>query len=218
MTRIKNDEPRTYYFYKLVCNDTTVKDFYIGSTANWRDRKAKHKSACCNPKHKEYNGDKYKTIRSNSGWENWSMLEIEQGIYTKREAEAHEYDLMAQLKSTLNKYKCFGAHSKCEHGIRKEGCKTCKGSKICEHDKQKQYCKTCKGSMICEHDKEKQYCKTCKGSSTCEHDYGDKRNCPFCSPYLCECGSWTTKGKMNRHFRSTHCKAFHMTTYGQVFI
>lgn len=200
MTRIKNDTPTTYYFYKLVCNDPSITEFYIGSTVNWRDRKSDHKSSVCNKNHKNYTSKKAQTIRANGGWDNWSMIEIERGIYIKRTAEAHEYDLMAQMKSTMNKNKCFGATSKCEHGIIKRYCKECKGSKICEHNKQKTHC------------------ITCKGGSTCEHGYTNKRICPYCSPYLCECGVWTTEGKMNRHFQSSNCKAFHMTTYGRVFI
>ena len=58
----------------------------------------------------------------------------------------------------------------CEHNIRKQNCKDCKGSQICEHNRQKQNCKDCKGSQICEHNKRKQFCKECKGSQMCVHD------------------------------------------------
>jgi hypothetical protein len=236
MTRIKNDTPTTYYFYKLVCNDTNVKEFYIGSTVNWRDRKSDHKNSVCNKNHNHYTSIKAKTIRTNGGWDNWSMIEIERGIYIKRTAEAHEYDLMAQMKSTMNKNKCFGSSLKCEHGITKQGCKECGGSQICKHNKSKtickecegisicvhgkckQYCKECEGSGLCNHKKDKRYCSECKGCRICEHNYIDKNYCPYCSPYLCECGVWTTKGRMNCHFQSAKCKAFHMTTYGRVFI
>ena len=218
MVQIKGDTPRTYFFYKLVCNDSNVKEFYVGSTVNWHDRKSKHKQACNNPKHPCYNEKKYKTIRATGGWSNWSMIEIERGTYIKRSAVAHEYDLMYQMKSTMNTLKCFGSNSKCEHDKYKQICKTCKGSMICQHNKRKQHCKICKGSSICQHNKYKQNCKTCVGSSVCEHNYVNKRKCPYCSPYLCECNVWTTDGDKHRHFRSTKCKAFHMTTYGKVFI
>jgi len=253
MTRIKNDTPTTYYFYKLVCNDPSITEFYIGSTVNWRDRKSKHKSSVCNKNHKNYTTIKAKTIRDNGGWNNWSMIEIERGIYIKRTAEAHEYDLMAKLKSTMNTHKCFGSDSICKHNKRKTYCKECKGSSICKHNKNKQICRECKGSSICEHNKIKTYCKECKGSAICDHkkekrycseckgsglckhnknkqickeckgnricDHNKiKKTCPYCSPYLCECGVWTTEGKMNRHFQTSKCKAFHMTTYGRVFI
>ena len=218
MTRTKNDVPQLFYFYKLVCNDTNVKEFYVGSTVNWRDRKSNHKQSCTNSKHPSYNETKYKTIRANGGWSNWSMIEIERGIYIRRMAEAREYELMAELHSTMNKQKCFGAMSKCDHGIRKQKCKTCKGTSICQHNKYKEICKTCKGSSVCQHNKLKQYCKICDGSQICEHDYINKKQCPYCNPYLCECGEWTVESNKNQHFRSAKCKAFHMATYGKVFI
>jgi hypothetical protein len=208
----------TYYFYKLVCNDINVKEFYVGSTRAWRERKRNHKSNCNNKNSPDFNNPKYKTIRANGGWENWKMLEIENGIYTKREADAHEYDLMAKLKSTMNKQKCFESHLKCEHNKRKTYCKECKGSSICKHNITKANCKQCNGTSICEHDKYKARCKQCNGSQCCEHDYNDKNNCPYCNPYLCECGSWTTKAHMTRHFQTSKCKEFHMNEYGRIFI
>ena len=215
MTQIKADEPRLYFFYKLVCNDTNVKDFYVGSTVNWIKRKYKHKQSVTNKNHPDYNNLKAKTIRANGGWENWSMLEIERDIYIKRMATAHEYDLMAKLNSTMNTQKCFGSNSKCQHGIIKQICKQCGGSQICEHDKLKQYCKQCGGSQICIHNKQKQYCKECNGSTTCEHDYANKRFCPYCCPYLCECGTWTTEGDLKQHYKSKHCRDFHIKEYGK---
>ena len=215
MTKTKYDEPRLYYFYKLVCNDPSVKDFYVGSTANWYDRKTSHKGCVNNKNHPEYNNLKAKTIRTNGGWDNWSMLEIERGIYIKRMAEAHEYEIMASMESTMNTQKCFGSNSKCEHGIIKQQCKQCKGSKICIHNKQKQFCKQCGGSRICIHNKYKQQCKQCGGSTTCEHDYSNKRKCPYCSPYLCECGIWTVEGNLNQHYKTKHCHDFHISEYGK---
>lgn len=199
MTKAKNDVPQLFYFYKLACNDPNVKEFYIGSTANWVHRKNDHKSSVTNKNDTHYMTKKSKTIRENGGWNNWSMIELERGTYIRRQAEAHEYDLMMHMKSTMNMLRCFGSHSKCDHGILKQGCKKCKGSRICEHDKQKTNC------------------KTCKGSSTCEHDYANKSMCPYCSPYLCECGSWTTEGHLKVHYKSTYCKAFHMKEYGRTY-
>ncbi len=34
--------------YKLCCNDTNIKDIYVGSTTNFIRRKSDHKSACDN--------------------------------------------------------------------------------------------------------------------------------------------------------------------------
>jgi len=60
--------------------------------------------------------------------------------------------------------------NKCEHGKRKDQCKSCGGSSFCEHGKQKAYCKECGGSAFCEHGKQKAKCKECGGSSFCIHD------------------------------------------------
>jgi len=63
--------------YKIVCNDLNIKELYVGSTTNFRNRKASHKSRCNNEQNKCFNFKIYKIIRENGGWENWSMFEIE---------------------------------------------------------------------------------------------------------------------------------------------
>ena len=61
--------------YKIVCNDTNIKNIYIGSSTNFRKRKFHHKSNCYNENDKEhYDCYVYKFIRENGGWENWSMI------------------------------------------------------------------------------------------------------------------------------------------------
>jgi len=63
--------------YKIVCNDTNIKEIYIGSTTNFRLRKSQHKCSCNNETHKYYNFYVYKFIRENGGFENWSMVLID---------------------------------------------------------------------------------------------------------------------------------------------
>ena len=63
--------------YKIVCNDLTIKDCYIGHTINMTKRKCVHKSRCHNEKAKHYNTKIYKIIRQNGGWSNWSMILVE---------------------------------------------------------------------------------------------------------------------------------------------
>lgn len=59
--------------YKIVCNDLTITDCYVGSTTNFTKRKWHHKSNC------EYGNFKvYQFIRENGGWNNWSMILIEE--------------------------------------------------------------------------------------------------------------------------------------------
>jgi len=85
--------------YKIVCNDLTIKDTYVGSTTDFRKRKWNHKAT--------YNAEKsfkiYKTIRENGGWENWSMIEIEKfPCKDGNEAHTRERYWFEQLQATLN--------------------------------------------------------------------------------------------------------------------
>ena len=92
------------FIYKICCNDTTVRDEYIGSTTNFIKRKSGHKSICFNEKSRDYTNRLYKFIRSNGGWSNWSMIEIERysGI-DKRDLEKRERYWIEKLRATLNK-------------------------------------------------------------------------------------------------------------------
>ena len=64
--------------YKLCCKDTSIKDIYIGSTTNFRQRKSQHKNCCNNENNKHYNYRLYKFIRENGGFDNWEMFMIEE--------------------------------------------------------------------------------------------------------------------------------------------
>ena len=59
--------------YKIVCNDLTITNCYVGHTTSFKDRKREHKSRCKNNKPIHI----YEIINNNGGWENWTMLEIE---------------------------------------------------------------------------------------------------------------------------------------------
>ena len=92
------------YFYKIVCNDLTITDCYVGHTTDFRSRKSSHKSRCINENNKSYNLKVYKFIRDNGGWINWSMVLIEQ-ISCDNSLDAHkrERELYEVMKATLNK-------------------------------------------------------------------------------------------------------------------
>jgi hypothetical protein len=76
MPKTATDYSKTV-IYKIVCNDLNVTDVYVGHTTNFRNRKNHHKSSCSNENSKDYNLKVYQVIRENSGWGNWSMIEIE---------------------------------------------------------------------------------------------------------------------------------------------
>lgn len=91
--------------YKLCCNDSTITDIYIGSTTNFTKRKQSHKYCCNNISCSiQSNCNVYQFIRKNNGWDNWSMIQIEQfNAINKRELESRERYWIETLKSTLNK-------------------------------------------------------------------------------------------------------------------
>jgi len=97
-----------YIFYKIVCLDNSCDLFYIGSTANWKERQRNHKSSCNNENSKEYNTKKYQTIRANGGWCNFKMIEIGTAEQlTVRQAEKIEEYYREELKASLNGKRCY---------------------------------------------------------------------------------------------------------------
>jgi hypothetical protein len=94
--------------YKLVCNDTYITENYIGSCCDYDERKRNHKSDCNNINGKKYNIYKYKFIRENGGFENWSMIIIKQfPCNSKSELVCEETVQMDLLGGELNTIRPF---------------------------------------------------------------------------------------------------------------
>lgn len=94
--------------YKLCCKDISINDIYIGHTTNFIQRKNSHKTSCCNENDKKYNQYVYKFIRNNGGFDNWSMIQIEErNCKNKRDAEAIEHYWIETLVSKLNSNKPY---------------------------------------------------------------------------------------------------------------
>ena len=90
--------------YKLCCNDTLIKEIYVGHTTNWTNRKQNHKNRCNNPNDKKYNLYVYQFIREHGGFDNWSMIEIEKLCCTDtHDALKNERKYIDLLGATLNK-------------------------------------------------------------------------------------------------------------------
>jgi len=88
--------------YKLVSNDTDIKNVYIGSTTNFRLRKYQHKNACNNENAVGYNTPIYNFIRDNGGFENWSMILIDYTpCNTKLELLKIEREYIEKIDSEL---------------------------------------------------------------------------------------------------------------------
>lgn len=86
--------------YKIVCNDLTITDCYVGSTTNFTKRKHQHKCHC-----KNRNQPIYEFIRANSGWDNWSMILVEEFPTTsKLLVDQRERYWIETLNANLNSY------------------------------------------------------------------------------------------------------------------
>jgi hypothetical protein len=84
--------------YKIVCNDLTITDCYVGSTTNFTKRKHEHKNCC---KTKDFKI--YQFIRTNGDWINWSMVLVEEFPTTsKLLLEQRERYWIEILEATLN--------------------------------------------------------------------------------------------------------------------
>lgn len=85
--------------YKIVCNDLTITDLYVGSTINFTQRKKSHKCDCIKNKPLKI----YQVINENGGWNNWTMLEIEKfPCVDGNELRTRERYWYEELNSKLN--------------------------------------------------------------------------------------------------------------------
>jgi hypothetical protein len=89
--------------YKIVSNDLTILNTYVGHTTDFRSRKWKHKYFCITEKARGYNYKLYKFIRENGGWDSFSMVFIETyPCNDTHEATAKERYWYETLNSQLN--------------------------------------------------------------------------------------------------------------------
>lgn len=90
--------------YKIVCNDLAITDIYVGSTTQFTKRKNSHKtSSNISSKNPSHNYKLYKMIRDNGGWENWTMVQIEEfPCANGNEARNRERYWYEQLNANLN--------------------------------------------------------------------------------------------------------------------
>ena len=89
--------------YKIVCNDLSITNCYIGHTTEFIKRKSQHKSACNTISNAKHNLNLYSFIRGNGGWNNWAMVEIEKwNCNDGNEARARERYWYELHNATLN--------------------------------------------------------------------------------------------------------------------
>ena len=102
MPKIPIDYSKTI-IYKIVCDDLSVKDCYVGHTTDMSKRKWGHKSVCNNDKNKGHNHKIYKIIRENGGWDNWNMLLVEKfPCKDKYDACKREREVYEEIDAKMN--------------------------------------------------------------------------------------------------------------------
>jgi len=120
--------------YKIVCNNKSIHDMYIGSTCSFISRKAQHKTCCNNPTDKKYNRKVYKCIRALGGWDAWSMIPILQyPCESKMALHIKEREIMENHNATLN---CISAYNTKEE-VRQINIDKCRQYKIDNPEKLK---------------------------------------------------------------------------------
>ena len=101
-------EFNNYTFYKFSCKTEDIECCYIGSTANFLARQRHHKSDCNNINSKNYNYKLYETIRANGGWENWTMVIIDEAEnISLKDARIKEEEYRVNLKAELNMIRAY---------------------------------------------------------------------------------------------------------------
>ena len=86
------------YIYKITNNTNT----YVGSTNNFKRRKYEHKKIWYNPNSVNYNFKVYKCIRTNGGWDNFTMEIVETTEKTGEDLLDLEKYYIKELNADLN--------------------------------------------------------------------------------------------------------------------
>ena len=139
MPRAAMDYSKTN-IYKIVCNDLTVKDCYVGHTTDMTKRKYRHKFVCNNEKDKAHNFKIYQIIRENGGWENWDMVLVEKfPCKDKFEACKRERELYEELDAKMNTYRPHRTQEELKEEHRQNDKQYKEKNKEVIAEKQKQY-------------------------------------------------------------------------------
>ena len=94
--------------YMIRSIDSSIHDFYIGSTEDMITRNVGHKSRCNNENSECYNFKVYQEIRANGGWDNWEMVEIA-SVWKKATKTLFqiEQDYIDSYRTTLNNRRAY---------------------------------------------------------------------------------------------------------------
>lgn len=91
-------------YYIIKSKNKTIKDCYIGCTANFKKREYAHKCHCNNNQIKKLK--LYTFINENGRWDEWEMLLIEESDFeTKKQCFERERFWIEMYDASLNKIK-----------------------------------------------------------------------------------------------------------------
>jgi hypothetical protein len=108
MPRIPVDYTKTIIYKITKYGEEDPLNIYIGHTTDFSNRKSDHKRFCNKTDTNKYNYKIYQYIRSNGGWDNFNMLEIEKYPCTDgNEARAREEQVRVELGARLNSIKAY---------------------------------------------------------------------------------------------------------------
>tara|TARA_R110002073_G_C9286500_1_gene565644 strand:+ start:293 stop:841 length:549 start_codon:yes stop_codon:yes gene_type:complete len=163
------------FIYKLCCKDVNVKEIYVGSSTNMKQRKNGHKNTCNNITYQRHNLKVYQYIRENGGWSNWSMIWIKDyPCNSRRELEAEEDKIMRELNATLNT-----------------------NDPVRNKEKRKEWCKEYNKKW---REKNKEILKQKKQVYVNKNK--EELNRKRAVKIICECGCEIRKGDLSRHRKS----------------
>ena len=183
--------------YKIVCNDLTVKDCYVGHTTDMTKRKCAHKSRCNKEKDKGHNLKIYKIIRENGGWDNWTMLLVEKfPCKDKHEACKREREIFEELGAIMNTRRPYITHED-----KKQYDKQINKKYREEYKEHKEHLTQYQKKYREEHKEDKkQYDKLYREEHKAEikEKIAEKVECKYCAKLL-------SKGNMSHHLKT--CKS-----------
>ena len=91
--------------YMIQHKTDNTKEFYIGSSFEFKQRCSKHKTRCNNQNDKNYNLKVYKYIRENGGWNEWEIILLyDYPCKNRNQLELEEQRAIKKYKSTLNQF------------------------------------------------------------------------------------------------------------------
>lgn len=128
--------------YRISCINTKIKDFYIGSTNNFRKRMSSHKKNCSNKNTHHYKYPIYKFIRNNGGWYNFKMEKIfDYSCNNAVELKMKEREFYDKFKPTLNKLSPYVSRE--EKKIKDKQYYIDNRERLIKYKKKKKYCSIC---------------------------------------------------------------------------